>query len=241
MKMRIWLFIALLFAMAGFSFSAKAQISQLQIAITPTCSTQSLAQFAGQPYFKLYMDYLGELCTNATGGGGGGAVTIADGDVVNAGTTTDAASAAGGTGTMSAKLRETTSLLNSALTQETSTATNTGTLAARSAARTSVSSTALEANHVITAFAGSLYSFEVQADATLSAAAWWIMIYNATSAPADGTVTPIKCYQVPAGNPGANYAFPNPIAFSTGIVIGVSTTGCFTKTASAHAFISGDF
>jgi hypothetical protein len=109
------------------------------------------------------------------------------------------------------------------------------------AARTSVSSTSYEANHVITGSAGSLYSFEVQADSTLSAAAWYIMIYNATTAPADGSVTPIKCYQMPSGTLGANYAFPNPIAFSAGIVIGVSTTGCLTKTASAHAFISGDF
>jgi hypothetical protein len=113
--------------------------------------------------------------------------------------------------------------------------------ATQETARTSVTSTTLEANHVIKASAGALYSFEVQADATLSAAAWWVMIYNATSAPADGAVTPAKCYQIPAGSPGANFAFPAPISFSTGIVIGVSTTGCFTKTASAHAFISGDF
>lgn len=108
-------------------------------------------------------------------------------------------------------------------------------------ARTAVTSTSLEANHVITGAAGSLYSFEVQADSTLSAAAWWIMVYNATSAPGDGAVTPIKCYQMSAGTLGASYAFPNPIAFSTGITIGVSTTGCLTKTASAHAIISGDF
>lgn len=108
-------------------------------------------------------------------------------------------------------------------------------------ARTAVTSTSLEANHVITGAAGSLYSFEVQADSTLSAAAWWIMVYNATSAPVDGAVTPIKCYQMASGTLGASYAFPNPIAFSTGITIGVSTTGCLTKTASAHAIISGDF
>lgn len=49
------------------------------------------------------------------GGGGGGAATIADGADVNAGTTTDAATAAGGAGTVSAKLRETTALLSSIL------------------------------------------------------------------------------------------------------------------------------
>lgn len=39
-------------------------------------------------------------------GGGGGAVTVADGADVTQGATTDAASSAGGTGTVSAKLRE---------------------------------------------------------------------------------------------------------------------------------------
>lgn len=105
---------------------------------------------------------------------------------------------------------------------------------------TPVSSSALAANTVIKASAGNLYSFEVSADSTLSAAAWWIMIYNATSAPGDGAVTPLKCYAMPSGTTAFSAAFPTPIALSTGGVIGVSTTGCFTKTASTHAFISGD-
>lgn len=50
------------------------------------------------------------------GSSGGGAATVADGADVAEGATTDAASAAGGTGTVSAKLREATALLNSILT-----------------------------------------------------------------------------------------------------------------------------
>jgi hypothetical protein len=42
------------------------QINQLNIAITPTCAAQSLSQYAGLPYYKLYMDYTGELCVGAT-------------------------------------------------------------------------------------------------------------------------------------------------------------------------------
>ena len=103
-----------------------------------------------------------------------------------------------------------------------------------------VSSSALAANTVIKAGAGNLYSFEVAADSTLSGAAWWLMIYNATSAPVDGAVTPAKCYAFPSGTTGYTGAFPHPLYLNTGIVIGVSTTGCFTKTASTHAFISGD-
>jgi hypothetical protein len=73
------------------------------------------------------------------------------------------------------------------------------------------------------------------------AAAWWIMIYDAVSAPADGAVTPAKCYAMPSGTTATTPAFGQRIKFKTGIVIGVSTNGCFTKAASVHAFISGDF
>lgn len=110
-----------------------------------------------------------------------------------------------------------------------------------SAGVSTTSSSALAANTIIKGSAGNLYSFEVSADSTLSSAAWWIMIYNATSAPSDGAVTPAKCYAMSTGTTSFSAAFPTPIAMSTGITIGVSTTGCFTKTASTHAFISGDF
>lgn len=104
-----------------------------------------------------------------------------------------------------------------------------------------VSSSVLAANQIVKGSAGTLYSFQVAADPTLSAAAWWVMIYNATTAPADGTVTPAKCYAEPAGQTKEGGTFASGgVAFSTGIVIGVSSTGCFTKTASTHAFITGD-
>jgi hypothetical protein len=104
-----------------------------------------------------------------------------------------------------------------------------------------VSSAVLASQTVVKGSAGNLYAFEVSADATLSAAAWWIMIFNAVSAPADGVVSPVKCYAMAPGvtSLGASWGAV-PAAFSVGIVIGVSTTGCFTKTASVHAFISGD-
>lgn len=103
-----------------------------------------------------------------------------------------------------------------------------------------ISVTALAANQVVKSSAGNLYSLQVSADSTLSAAAWWLMLYDAASAPVDGAVTPLKCYAFPSGTTSASMAFPAPISFVTGVVAGVSTTGCFTKTASTHAFISGD-
>lgn len=106
---------------------------------------------------------------------------------------------------------------------------------------TKVSTAALAANLVVLGSASHLASFDVAADSTLSAAAWWVMIYDATTAPVDGAVTPAKCYALPSGTTSLAGAFPVPSTFTTGIVIGVSTTGCFTKTASTHAFISGDY
>lgn len=103
-----------------------------------------------------------------------------------------------------------------------------------------VPTAALAANSVIKATPGSLWSFQVSADSTLSAAAWWIMIFDASAAPADGVVTPTKCYAIASGSPHFEQTFFIPPNFLSGIVISVGTTGCFTKTASVHAFISGD-
>lgn len=111
---------------------------------------------------------------------------------------------------------------------------------AAGAANAFSSTSALASNLVLKASAGNLYSFEVAADSTLSAAAWWIMIYNATSLPGDGAVTPAKCYAVPAGTSNVSANFTVPVRFGTGITIGVSTNGCFTQAASIHAFISGE-
>lgn len=116
-----------------------------------------------------------------------------------------------------------------------------GAVTATIAPATKVSTTVLAANLVVDATAGHLTSFDVSADSTLSASAWWVIIYDATTAPGDGTVTPAKCYAMPLGATSISAAFPIPVTFTTGITIGVSTTGCFAKTASTHAFISGDF
>lgn len=118
---------------------------------------------------------------------------------------------------------------------------NTTTTVSGATPATVVSSATLTTSQVIAAVPGSLKSFNVSADSTLSGAAWWIMIFDAATDPAAGAVTPAKCYAMPSGATGIAAAFPTPAKFNTGIVISVSTTGCFTKTNSAHAFISGDF
>lgn len=94
-----------------------------------------------------------------------------------------------------------------------------------------------EGSHVIKASAGALYGFSV----TTGASAGVVQILNATSAPVDGAITPIKCYDVAANSTVSASWEPIPLWFSTGITIVFSTgTACFTKAASATAFISGD-
>ncbi|MDE2106108.1 MAG: hypothetical protein KGL39_53290 [Patescibacteria group bacterium] len=101
---------------------------------------------------------------------------------------------------------------------------------------TSVVSSAAESGHVFKASAGNLYSAYV----TTGSTAGFLMIFNATSAPADGAVTPIHCIQAPANQTVSLSFNPGPAeVFSTGITAVFSTTGCFTKTASATAFFHG--
>lgn len=108
---------------------------------------------------------------------------------------------------------------------------------------TPVSSPSISSNLVVKASSGALVSFSATADSALApsgSSVWYLMFFNATSAPADGAVTPVKCYQVTGAQTGGTFAASG-VTFSTGIVEVASTTGCFSKTASAHAFLAGDF
>jgi hypothetical protein len=101
---------------------------------------------------------------------------------------------------------------------------------------TPVVSSAAESNHVLKGSAGNLYSLYV----TTGATAGYLMTFNATSAPADGAVTPIDCVQAPANQTtGLTFGSGPPDVYSTGITAVFSSTGCFTKTASATAFFKG--
>jgi len=99
-----------------------------------------------------------------------------------------------------------------------------------------IASTALEASHVLKASAGSLSTLSV----TTSSAAGYLLLFNATTAPADGAVTPAACFgSIPAGVT-FSLAWPSAsLSFSTGITAVFSTTGCLTKTSSATAYFSG--
>jgi len=98
----------------------------------------------------------------------------------------------------------------------------------------SVQSTVAESSHVLKATAGSLFGFS----ATSGASAGYVLLFDAATAPNDGTVTPKLCYSIPASSTTGASWIDYPLAFNTGIVAVFSTTGCFTKTASATAFFN---
>jgi len=97
-------------------------------------------------------------------------------------------------------------------------------------------SSAVASSLVLKGSAGNLFAVNVSSGAS----AGFVLIFNATSAPADGAVTPAKCY-VLAANTTLALQWTTPVQFGTGITVVFSTTGCYTKTASATAFISGDY
>lgn len=99
-----------------------------------------------------------------------------------------------------------------------------------------VVSAAAESSHVLKASPGNLYSVSV----TIGGTAGYLLMFDATSAPVDGAVTPTQCVIVPASATVAISFDPAPPeVYATGITAVFSTTGCFTKTASATAFFHG--
>lgn len=110
---------------------------------------------------------------------------------------------------------------------------------ASGAATTSASSTAAASNLVLKASAGNLYGLTI----TIGATSGYAMLFDATSLPSNGAVTPVWCYPVTSNgtNGGAAIEFATPKRFGTGITAGFSTTGCFTLTASATANFFGGY
>jgi hypothetical protein len=75
---------------------------------------------------------------------------------------------------------------------------------------------------------------------TTGATAGYVMLFDGTTVPADGAVTPARCLPI-APNTGLDLNFRgSPLRFDNGVVVVFSSTGCFTKTASATAYLAGD-
>lgn len=101
---------------------------------------------------------------------------------------------------------------------------------------TPITSPSVESNRVLKASAGNFYG----ACTTTGATAGFMMVFNATAAPADGAVTPVEWLQIAANSTGClSYGSGPPNAYATGITVVFSSTGPFTKTASATAAFVG--
>lgn len=95
---------------------------------------------------------------------------------------------------------------------------------------------------VLKATPGNLYS--VYANCT---SACWLMIFNATAAPANGATTAgvasgnmVECVPIGAGSVGGLTYIPGPPAvYSVGITATISSTACSTLTLSTVGFIHG--
>jgi len=71
-----------------------------------------------------------------------------------------------------------------------------------------------------------------------STVAGYLMLFDAVSVPADGTVTPKKVWSMSA-NSSIEVGYFVPLRMNVGITLAFSATGPFTKTA-ATAFMSGE-
>lgn len=90
-----------------------------------------------------------------------------------------------------------------------------------------VATTASAQSLVLKNSACNLYGFS----ATCSLAGY-VMLFDATSAPADGTVQPKRAYPVSA-NTSIEIGFLPGVRMTNGAVLVISTTGPFTKTTGA--------
>ena len=99
-----------------------------------------------------------------------------------------------------------------------------------------VQATGLVSNLVLKAAAGSLYAAYV----TTGSTAGWFMLFDAVAVPANGTVTPKHSIYCPS-NATTEIELPFLTAepFAIGIVAAFSSSGPFTFTASASAFMKG--
>lgn len=70
------------------------------------------------------------------------------------------------------------------------------------------------------------------------ASAGFVMLFDLAAAPADGAVTPKRCWAI-AANGSLQFVFERPLQMAVGCVLVFSTTGPFTKTVSATAFLGG--
>lgn len=105
-------------------------------------------------------------------------------------------------------------------------------------ARPPLATAAAAGSLIVKPAAGVLWGFS----ATTGATGGYLLLFDSATAPADGAVTPIKCYQLGANSSiGASWSPGPPLTYQNGLVFVFSTTGCFTKTISNTAYFSVEY
>ena len=90
-----------------------------------------------------------------------------------------------------------------------------------------------------TLVSGAHAAYGISGSATVTG---WILVYDATTCSANGTVTPKKAYAYTVANSTIGISWADiPMVNSTGIAVCFSTTGPYTATASTTAFLSVDY
>lgn len=101
----------------------------------------------------------------------------------------------------------------------------------------SVQTSTASSSLVVKSSSGLLNGFSATAGGTSG----YILIFDLASVPSNGTVTPRFCYALPANQTTGASWLTYPVNFNNGIVIEFSSTGCFTATSSATAFLSAQY
>ena len=213
--------------------SSANQLVSLKTAIPPGANTIGAVTQASGPWSMNLTQIAGSAILT-----GAGTATSTPRVTVAQDTTTIAGSAPGTAGTASANV-----LTVQGITSMTPIQTVTAPSSASAVGITSVVSSAAENNHVLKASAGNLYSVSAT---NLTSTNGYLVLLNATSAPADGAITPLACIPLASNAGGSGFASIDyspgpPQVYSTGITAVVtSASTCFTKTTGTiTAFISG--
>lgn len=204
------------------SISAVARAQPTTATVVPTCGTPGSIYSPGAVK-SVTQDTTGTLCTAGGGGGGGGSVTQ-------------------GTTPWIDQLVAGSAIIGKVGIDQTTPGTTNGVVIAPTSASGAgivpVASASAESSHVLKASAGNVYTVSAT---NLTATAGFLVLINATSAPADGAITPPACAPLPAnGSASISYGVV-PGYFGTGIVAVVTSAAtCFTKTTGTlTALLSG--
>jgi hypothetical protein len=99
------------------------------------------------------------------------------------------------------------------------------------------SQTGAAATNLAVSGAHNLFGLQI----TTAASAGRMLLFDATALPANGAVTPKKCWSL-AANTTATISWDTPITNATGITVGFSTgADCYTLTAANAEFIAVDY